>query len=94
MYSMQKIKIDSQINKYAREAGLVVMTFATMVGMLELPSHTVNRVVLPTQVMSFASNSNNSSELNNPIRREKEETTSEYISYSESQRTPGRFGKY
>ena len=89
---MIKTKIDTEISRYAKELGLGLMTLATVVGMLELPSHTIGRAVLSSPTTSL--NSNNSNQLNNPLRREKEENTIEYVSYSESQRTPSRSGKY
>lgn len=91
----EKIKINDRFNRLGTELGMAVMTFATVVGMLELPNHTVNRIALPNQTVTVTSNSlNNLNEINNPIRRDKEEAAPQYISYSESQRTPGRSGKY
>ena len=89
---LEKINIDNLINRKISDIGIAVMTLATVVGMLELPGHTPNRFVLPAQTATVTAN--NLNEVNNPIRREKEEAVSQYVSYSESQRTPGRSGKY
>jgi hypothetical protein len=90
-----KIKIkDSpvdQLGKIAGQAGLILMTAAVTLGMLELPDHTNTKIVLPNQpAFAFA---NNNAEANNPIRREREESAPHFISYSETQRTASRSGK-
>lgn len=84
-----------QLSAVAQNLGLVIMTTAATVGMLEMPDH-LNKVVVPNQpAFAFAGeNSNVNNEGNtNPIRREKEEVEQHYISYSVAQRTPGRTGK-
>lgn len=66
------------------------MTAAATVGMLELPDHPNARIVVPSQPALVAVTSG---EDTNPLRREREETAPHHISYSETQRTPGRTGK-
>jgi hypothetical protein len=84
-----------QLATIAQHAGLVMMTAAATVGMLELPEHP-NKVIVPNQpAFAFAGeNTNVNSENNNPIRREKEEVETHYVSYASYQRTPGRTGKW
>ncbi|MHB1865082.1 MAG: hypothetical protein ACYCPS_02875 [Candidatus Saccharimonadales bacterium] len=80
------------IKSYTTSLGLIIMSAATVVGMLELPDHTANRYLLPVQPVRVRLNSQN---LNvNPINREREDNTPSYVSYNESQRTPTRSGKY
>ena len=89
---LEKIKIVNLKNKVALDVGTSLMALATIVGMLELSGHSLNKIALNMQPV-YAS-SHNQNELNNPMRREKEEAGPQYISYSESQRTPSRAGKY
>ena len=80
-----------QLGELAQQVGILLMTAAATAGMLELPTHPSAKIALPSQP-SFAF-ANEDEEINNPIRREQEETMPHYISYSVSQRTPARSGK-
>ena len=84
-------KTSRNLVSLAEQVGMLLMATATVTGMMELPNHPNNRVILPGQP-SFAMATENE-EQNNPIRREREETEQHYISYSVSQRTPGRASK-
>jgi hypothetical protein len=78
----------------SQNIGMVLMTAAATLGMLELPEHPNAKVVISSQpAFSFATNVSND-EGSNLLRREKEETGAHYISYSTIQRTPGRTGKF
>lgn len=79
------------LSHLANQVGIAAMTLAAVVGMVELPGHMNSRVILPSQYKFVAETGE--SELNNPLRREKEDTEQHYISYSEAQRTPSRSGK-
>ncbi len=68
------------------------MSLATIVGMMRMPNHSVNRYVLPGQVIRVETN--NTDDINNPVSREKDDVVPAYVSYSETQRTPSRSGKY
>ncbi|HEY4964002.1 MAG TPA: hypothetical protein VIH90_04870 [Candidatus Saccharimonadales bacterium] len=87
-----KIKNLKITDKVALDVGTTLMAMATVVGMLELSTHSINKAILPLQPVYVANHS--SSDFNNPMRREKEESGTIYVSYSESQRTPSRAGKY
>ncbi len=77
-----------------RQAGLLLMTAAVTMGMIELPEHPNNKVIVPNQpAFAFANNDTADNNPNNPIRREREETGPHYTSYNINQRTPGRTGK-
>jgi len=79
-----------QLADVAQHIGLVMMTTAATISMLELPDR-MGKVVVPSQpTLAFAGVR---SESPNPLRREKEEVEQHYISYSVAQRTPGRTGK-
>ena len=77
------------LNHLANQLGMTLMAAAAVAGMLELPNHPNNRVVLPGQpILALA---NEDSELNNPIRREREEESApHFISYAVTQRTVSR----
>jgi hypothetical protein len=74
----------------AQQAGIVLMSAAVTLGMLELPEHPNSKIILPNQPALAVAGQNSD---NNPIRREREETAPHFISYSEVQRTPTRAGK-
>ena len=76
----------------AQQGGVMLMTLAVTLGMLELPNHPNNRIIVPNQT-SFALAIENGEEDNNPIRREREEIAPHFIDYSVTQRTPARSGK-
>ena len=83
--------VQDNIQQLAGQLGLVLMTAATVTGMLELPNHANNKIILPGQP-SFATATEND-ETTNPIRREKEEAAPHYMSYAITQRTPSRASK-
>jgi hypothetical protein len=75
----------------AQQAGLLLMSAAVTLGMLEPSDHLGRQVVLPNQPAFALARIND--DLNNPLRRESEETAPHYVSYSEGQRTPARSGR-
>ncbi len=81
-------KTVGRISKVSEQIGMLLMTAAAVTGMLELPSHPNNRVVVPNQPTFEMSNV--SDELNNPIRREREDPAPHYMNYSVTQRTHSR----
>jgi len=85
-------KASDKLAEVAQHCGIMLMTLAATAGMLELPNHPNSRIVVPIQP-TFAMN-NEDNELNNPIRRENQETDQHYISYSVAQRTPSRSSKH
>jgi hypothetical protein len=80
-----------KVTDIAQQTGVLLMTAAVTLGMLELPDHPNSKIVLPNQP-ALAIAGEHTSE-NNPIRREREETAPHYVSYNVSQRTPGRSSK-
>lgn len=81
-----------QLTDLAQQAGLLLMTAAVTLGMLELPDRPNSRIILPSQPAFALASQNDQS--NNPIRREREESAPHYISYSVAQRTPARSGRH
>lgn len=89
----RKIKTPAdKLAEVAQKGGIMLMTLAATVGMLELPGHPNSKIVTPNQA-SFALASQ-SGEENNFLQREREETAPHFISYSVTQRTPARSGKF
>ena len=82
-----------QLLEAARQAGLVLMTAAVTLGMLELPDRPNSRIVLPSQPVFAWANDRGESNNNATLRRSSEETEQHYISYSVAQRTPARSGR-
>lgn len=90
----EKIKSPIDLDILSKNAGMLLMSVATVTGMLELSTHNLANKVAPQQAAySFAGNNLNY-DTNNPLRREKEEAGPHYISFSTAQRTPGRTGKF
>lgn len=82
------------LEQISQNIGLVLMSAAATFGMLELPDHPNAKVVVPNQpVFAFATQLSEEGN-NNVLRREREESAPHYISYSVTQRTPGRTGRY
>ncbi|HEY5442844.1 MAG TPA: hypothetical protein VIJ68_04860 [Candidatus Saccharimonadales bacterium] len=81
------------ITELGKQAGLLLMTAAVTLGMLELPDRPNNRVVLPSQPAFAWANENEEGNNPNALRRSSEETEQHYISYSVTQRTPSRSGR-
>ncbi len=80
------------LNTVAMQAGLLLMTAAATLGMVELPEHP-NKVIVSSQPIFAMSSNSSDSDHPNPLRREREETAVHYVSYSVAQRTPGRTGR-
>ncbi|HET7059808.1 MAG TPA: hypothetical protein VFH99_00600 [Candidatus Saccharimonadales bacterium] len=91
MSKTNKTKLPSTaLHEAAQRIGLVIMSGALTLSVLSLPDD-AKRIILPTQPLpAWAGESSNA---NNPIRREREETTPHFISYSEVQRTASRSGR-
>lgn len=88
--------IKSPVDKLAetaQRAGVLLLTAAVTFGMLELPDHS-KRVIVPSQPLPESVDNENTNHNSNTLRREREETGPHYISYSVTQRTPGRAGKW
>ncbi len=80
----------NHLGELAGQAGIIIMTAAVTLGMLEAPDHNTSKIILPNQpAFVFAENG----EENNPVRREREDTVPHFISYSEVQRTAPRSGR-
>ena len=85
----QKIKINSQnITSVTRQLGFALMTIATLAGLVEIPERPLKAAILTP---AYVINSQGSD--TNPLRREREEAGPHFISYSATQRTPGRTGR-
>lgn len=74
-----------------QQAGLILMTAAVTMGMIEVPEHSSKIVVLNQPVMALAGQQEVGHD--NALRREKEETHPHHISFGVSQRTASRAGK-
>ncbi|HEX5744447.1 MAG TPA: hypothetical protein VFX84_03310 [Candidatus Saccharimonadales bacterium] len=81
-----------KLTEAAQNTGVVLMTALITLGLLEMPEHAKRVIVPQTPVPELVGNS----EQTNPghsLRREREETGPHYVSYSVTQRTPGRTGR-
>ena len=86
--------IVGKLTDIAQQAGIILMTAAVTLGMLEMPEHS-KRVIVPNQpAPEFAENGNETNPDSSALRREREETGPHYVSYNVTQRTPGRTGKW
>jgi hypothetical protein len=92
MSNKTKISKSTQIAELSRQAGILLMSAAVTMGMLEMPDR-ASRIVLPTQPV-FAWANQNEQGNQNTLRRSSEETEQHYISYSVAQRTPSRSGRH
>jgi len=91
---MSKTKtIQNKITDAAAQSGMLLMATAATLGMLELPDHPDKRVIVPSRPVFAFADENTQTGTDNTLRREREEAGPHYISYSVSQRTPGRHGK-
>ncbi len=83
-----------KIGEISQQAGLLLMTAAVTLGMVEIPEHVNNKIVLPVEaVYSQVGGAGANDETNSTLRREKEESGPHYVSYSSIQRTHARAGK-
>jgi hypothetical protein len=95
MSTKTKIAKSDRVADVATQAGMVLMTAAATIGILELGTHPNKQIVVPGQPkLAFETNQAGvNPQETNPLRREREETAPHYISYNVNQRTPGRTGK-
>ena len=90
---MQKQKTTTEnVSEAAQQVGLALMTFAATFGMIHLPENHNKQAIAPSQLV-FEHVNAGAEHGNEAQRREREETGPHYISYSNSQRTPGRTGR-
>ena len=89
-----KITKPEKVLEIAQQAGLILMTAAVTLGMMEMPDRN-SRVIIPNQPSFAMANEQNelNNNSNNMQRRENEESEKSYISYSVTQRTPARSGR-
>lgn len=90
-------KVYANVSHAANAAGVLMMTAAATIGMIEIPNHP-NKVAITNQPVLEAAQpghvgENFMNELGQ-IRREREETHPHAISFSVAQRTPGRTGRF
>ncbi len=88
-----KIKKTDKAMMVSSQLGLLLMSAAATLGMLELPDHGRGPLVINTSRPTFAFGIQNSDQNENTLRRERDESAPHYISYSITQRTPARSGK-
>jgi|GEM_PF-896887 len=74
------------------EIGFYAMAAASLFGVMEMPAHYLRDNLLPVAKIAVAETVTHRDSVPTPIQREKAETGAEFVSYSESQRTPGRTG--
>lgn len=79
--------LDQTAKQITTQVGMGLMAAAAIASMLD-PTAVAKKVVVPSQAVLVPVEAN--AENMNPLRREKEESAPHYISYSVSQRTPGR----
>lgn len=87
-------KIKSIIKIELNSLTTLIMSIATILGMLEITYTGPNKIsLLSTKTVAYVrvSPSQNDS---NPVRRERDEVDTQYVSYAESQRTSPRSSKY
>lgn len=86
----QKIKTNNKkLVQASRQLGFALMTLAALAGLVEMPDRPA-KVALLTPAYAISGQSSDA----NPLRREREEAGPHYISYSATQRTPSRTGRY
>ena len=83
--------ITERLPELGQQLGMLLMTAAAIVGMLEITDHP-NKVMVGNQQPVFAY-AGHSGDDQNAQRRERDETGPHYTSYSIGQRTPSRTGK-
>lgn len=92
MYAKTNITTFDQVNATAAHAGLLLMTLATALGVVELPHREATATV--SQSANVIKAEMPGEMQGSTQRREREESGPHYVSYSAAQRTPGRTGKY
>jgi hypothetical protein len=86
-----KKTVISKLLSWSEKSTIYLMTAGTLLGLVNAAEQLNSKIIVPSTV-TFSMEVNNS-QINNPIRREREEAGPHYTSYSESQRTPGRSRK-
>jgi hypothetical protein len=96
MVTKTKNKTADAISDVAAKTGLLLMAAATTLGMVEMPNHNKEKIVLPMQASPAFAPALGGSENEvqaSQMRREREEAGPHYVSYAVYQRTPSRTGK-
>lgn len=94
MAKKQKHQVFNDVAHVANTAGVLMMTAAATLGMVELPHHPNNKVAVPAQpVYEIVGHGGNFISELGQIRREREETHQHSSVFTVGQRTPGRTGR-
>lgn len=83
--------IKTQSEEIAQNVGIVLMSAATILGMVEVSDHQKIKIALPNQ--PILATAGDVSQDSNPMRREKDEVSNHYVNYSTNLRTPARSGR-
>jgi hypothetical protein len=87
-------KTAAAITDVAANTGILLMTAAVTLGMVEVPEHPDKRAIVPVRpAFAFANATAEREAQGNQLRRERDEVHPHYVGYSVNQRTPGRTGK-
>ena len=87
-------KTTETINQTAMQAGIVLMTAAATLGLVEVPHDPEKRSVLPMQpAYASAAEAGNHPAGTEEVRRERDEVHPHSHGYGLSQRTPARSGR-
>jgi hypothetical protein len=95
--SVKNKKVQSasdKISDAAKQGGILLMAAAATLGMFEVPDNPDRKTVIVPNQPAFATASQPTGDQGTTLRREREEAGPHYISYSVTQRTPGRTGKF
>jgi hypothetical protein len=80
-----------RLNEAAMNAGLLLMTAAATLGVMEVPERPSTHAIIPGQPAIVLATERAGEE--NNLRRVREDTAPHYVSYSAFQRTPARSGR-
>ena len=89
----KQISRTDQLATVAQQAGLVLMSAAFTLGMIDVAEQIKGRVIVPAQNTFAVEAIGPQGGHEEPIRREREETHQHSSSYSVNQRTAARSGK-
>ncbi|MDL2363376.1 MAG: hypothetical protein QFB86_03270 [Patescibacteria group bacterium] len=90
MQTLTEALSQNPMQNIAMNAGIVLMTVAATIGLVEIPEHRETKIAVSTQpAFVFATEIGGA---DSAQRRERDDIHPHHISYSAFQRTPGRTG--
>ncbi|HUA13637.1 MAG TPA: hypothetical protein VL989_04000 [Candidatus Sulfotelmatobacter sp.] len=82
-----------KMSQLSTQLGVLLMSVATTVGMIEINNHVKTQVLTPARAVVSSENQVEENYNSSNLVKDRDDVAPHFISYSETQRTPSRSGR-